>query len=84
MSRIIFFTFEGWAHSHMGRALVAYYEASGNPRVLQALEKVYSNFALVPESVRHEILKLVMWLLRHGLTNNCTKFRISMFPIAKK
>ena len=41
-------TFEGWAHSHMGRALVAYYEASGNPRVLQALEKVYSNFALVP------------------------------------
>ena len=48
MSRITFFTFEGWAHSHMGRALVAYYEASGNPRVLQALEKVYSNFALVP------------------------------------
>ena len=41
-------TFESWAHSHMGRALVAYYEASGDPRILDALTKVYSNFDLVP------------------------------------
>jgi len=40
--------FESWAHSHMGRALVAYYEASGDPRVLSALTKVYSNFDVVP------------------------------------
>jgi hypothetical protein len=40
--------FESWAHSHMGRALVAYYEATGNPRVLEALTKVYSSFNLIP------------------------------------
>jgi len=38
--------FNNWAHSHMGRALVAYYQASGDPRVLKALVKVYSNYAL--------------------------------------
>jgi len=38
--------FNNWAHSHMGRALVAYYQASGNPMVLQALVKVYSNYSL--------------------------------------
>ncbi|MDR3094201.1 MAG: hypothetical protein LBU62_06125, partial [Bacteroidales bacterium] len=36
--------FNNWAHSHMGRALVAYYEAGGNPRVLEALKKVYGHF----------------------------------------
>ena len=41
-------SFDNWAHSHMGRALVAYYEASGNPRILEALVKVYSNFNVVP------------------------------------
>jgi hypothetical protein len=40
-------TFNNWAHSHMGRALVAYYEASGDKRVLEALTKVYGQFALV-------------------------------------
>ena len=40
--------FNNWAHSHMGRALVAYYEATGNPRILEALVKVYSQFWLVP------------------------------------
>lgn len=34
--------FNNWAHSHLGRALVAYYSATRNPRVLQALVKVYS------------------------------------------
>lgn len=38
--------FNDWAHSHMGRALVAYYQASGNPKVLQALTKVYTNYSL--------------------------------------
>src|ERR1017187_6892177 len=34
-------TFNNWAHSHMGRALVAYYEASGDPKVLEAIVKGY-------------------------------------------
>ncbi len=38
--------FNSWAHSHMGRALVAYYQATGDPDVLAALEKVYSQFPL--------------------------------------
>ncbi len=38
--------FNSWAHSHMGRALVAYYQASGDPRILQALTKVYRNYDL--------------------------------------
>jgi hypothetical protein len=40
--------FESWAHSHLGRALVAYYEATGNARILEALTKVYANFEIVP------------------------------------
>lgn len=36
--------FNSWAHSHMGRALVAYYQATGDPRALQALVRVYHNF----------------------------------------
>jgi len=36
--------FNNWAHSQMGRALVAYYEATGDPRVLKALVKVYSDY----------------------------------------
>ncbi|GHV64610.1 hypothetical protein FACS1894199_03270 [Bacteroidia bacterium] len=43
--------FNNWAHSHMGRALVAYYESTGNPRILEALTKVYGQFDLV--SVPH-------------------------------
>ncbi len=33
--------FNSWAHSHMGRALVAYYQATGERRILEALLKVY-------------------------------------------
>jgi hypothetical protein len=40
--------FNCWAHSHMGRALVAYYEATGNPRILEALTKVYRHFDAQP------------------------------------
>jgi hypothetical protein len=36
--------FNNWAHSHMGRALVAYYQATGKQSVLDALIKVYSNY----------------------------------------
>lgn len=44
--------FNSWAHSQMGRALVAYYQGSGNRRVLDALVKVYSQFPLpaLPDS----------------------------------
>jgi hypothetical protein len=44
--------FNNWAHSHMGRALVAYYEASGNPRVLEALKNVYGHFDTVPITIK--------------------------------
>ena len=40
--------FEDWAHSHMGRALVAYYEASGDKRILEAITKVYSRLEVTP------------------------------------
>jgi hypothetical protein len=36
--------FNSWAHSHMGRALVAYYEATGDQRILQALDKAYRDY----------------------------------------
>jgi len=36
--------FNGWAHSHMGRALVSLYQGSGNQRVLNALVKVYADY----------------------------------------
>ena len=38
--------FNSWAHSHMGRALVAYYLGSGNRKVLEALVKVYKTYPL--------------------------------------
>ena len=39
-------TFNNWAHSHMGRAMVAYYQATGDKRILDALVKVYSEYPL--------------------------------------
>ena len=36
--------FNGWAHSQMGRALVALYLGSGDKRVLDALVKVYADY----------------------------------------
>lgn len=38
--------FENWAHGHLARALLAYYQASGDPRILQALVRVYRHYAL--------------------------------------
>lgn len=39
-------SFNSWAHSHMGRALVAYYQATGERRILDALVKAYRDFPL--------------------------------------
>ncbi|MCY3022809.1 MAG: glycoside hydrolase family 127 protein [Planctomycetota bacterium] len=36
--------FNSWAHSQMGRALVAWYEATGDKRILDALVKAYSDY----------------------------------------
>jgi hypothetical protein len=36
--------FDSWAHSHMGRALVALYDATREQRVLDALVKVYAHY----------------------------------------
>jgi hypothetical protein len=36
--------FDSWAHSQMGRALVALYEGTGDPQVLAALVKVYADY----------------------------------------
>jgi hypothetical protein len=38
--------FNSWAHSQMGRALVAFYQATHEQRILDALVKVYANYAL--------------------------------------
>lgn len=38
--------FDNWAHSHMGRALVAYYQATGDKQILDALVRVYSTYPL--------------------------------------
>jgi len=38
--------FNSWAHSHMGRALVAYYMGSRNQRILDALVAAYREFPL--------------------------------------
>ncbi len=37
--------FDSWAHSQMGRALVALYQGTGDKRVLDALVKVYAGYA---------------------------------------
>ena len=36
--------FESWAHSQLGRALVALYQGTGDRRVLDALVKVYADY----------------------------------------
>ena len=37
--------FDSWAHSQLGRALVALYQGTGDQRVLAALNKVYAAYA---------------------------------------
>ncbi len=38
--------FDSWAHSHLGRALVALYDATRERRVLEALVKVYADYPI--------------------------------------
>ncbi len=38
--------FNSWAHSHLGRAMVSLYQGTGDPRVLDALVKVYAGYRL--------------------------------------
>ena len=42
--------FNNWGHGLMGRALVSYYQATHDPRILQALVKVYKKFPLSTKS----------------------------------
>lgn len=41
-------TFNGWAHAHLGRALVAYYRATGDQRILDAAVTVYAEYPFDP------------------------------------
>lgn len=38
--------FHSWAHSHMARALLAYYQGTGDRRILEALRIAYSDYPL--------------------------------------
>jgi len=46
--------FDDWAHSHMARALIALYQASGEKRVLEALVKVYAHYTPDPGSLDYQ------------------------------
>ncbi len=39
--------FNNWGHGIMGRALVSYYQATHQPRILEALNKVYSRYTML-------------------------------------
>ena len=38
--------FNNWGHGLMGRALVSYYQATHDPKILKALQKVYQSFTI--------------------------------------
>jgi hypothetical protein len=46
--------FDSWACSHMGRALVAWYDATGDQRILDALVRVYSHYPLPREEIKFD------------------------------
>jgi uncharacterized protein len=48
-------TFENWAHSQMGRAMVGYYSATRDPGILKALVKVYTEYTW-PKLIRKDFL----------------------------
>ncbi len=61
--------FNNWAHALMGRALVSYYQATHDQRILQALVKVYSQYhLLLPTKESRLILNSLMDRMR-GSTN---------------
>lgn len=62
-------TFNNWGHALMGRALVSYYQATHDPKILQALVNVYSHYnLLVPKAKEISILDKGMFTMR-GATN---------------
>ena len=46
--------FNSWAHSHMGRALAAWYEATRDKRILDAMTKTYANYTVPMGHVRSD------------------------------
>lgn len=61
--------FNNWAHSLMGRALVSYYQGTHNPKILDALTKVYSQYHLLRSTEKYRsTLDLLMYSMR-GSTN---------------
>lgn len=48
--------FNSWAHSHVARALLAYYQSTGNEKILNALCKVYSDYPLPPFPKKNEVV----------------------------
>ena len=46
--------FNSWACSHIGRALTAWYDASGDRRILDALVRVYSNYPVPREEIKFD------------------------------
>ena len=61
--------FNSWAHHHMGRALIAYYQASGDQRILDALLKVYRDYPL-PEQFTWGILNVDPMIDLYRLTGD--------------
>jgi uncharacterized protein len=60
--------FNNWGHGIMGRALISYYQATHSPRVLEAIRKVYSKFALLSPWTNLNSIDGEMSLMR-GATN---------------
>lgn len=47
--------FNNWGHGIMGRALVSYYQATHQPRILEALNKVYSRYTMLSPTDQKEL-----------------------------
>ena len=57
--------FNVWAHSLMGRSLVSYYQATHDPKILKALDKVYSGLTLrLPDEHQSESVSQSMEHMR--------------------
>lgn len=60
--------FNNWGHGIMGRALISYYQATHNPRVLKAIQKVYSKYTLLSPWTNLNSIDGEMSMMR-GATN---------------
>lgn len=47
--------FNNWGHGIMGRALISYYQATHQPRVFEALNKVYSRYPMLSPTDQHSL-----------------------------